>query len=256
VRMPAFGLDGPWRDRGGFAMTVEQNSGLAWLTGFPDDGPLVPRGVCDVLGGLHAIVALLAALEHRRETGEGLLVESPLAESALNIAAEQTIEWSANGVLLTRTGNRSGFAAPQGVYPCADEDRYVVLSVETETHWAGLKDALGHPAWANDARLGAAAAGQLRMSELADVIVVSRSGLTYQITQLEKAGLVRREKCPSDERGILAVLTSTGRDALDRAAPGHLRVVRKNLIDALTPAQREALAEGLTAARARLRPGR
>jgi hypothetical protein len=45
-----------------------------------------------------------------------------------------------------------------------------------------------------------------------------------------------------------------GRDALGRAAPGHLRVVRDNLIDALTPAQREALAEGLTAARARLRP--
>ena len=45
------------------------------------------------------------------------------------------------------------------------------------------------------------------MSELADVIVVSRSGLTYRITQLEKAGLVRREKCPSDERGILAILT-------------------------------------------------
>ncbi len=153
VRMPAFGLDGPWRDRGGFAMTVEQNSGLAWLTGFADDGPMVPRGVCDVLGGLHAIVALIAALEHRRQTGEGLLVESPLAESALNIAAEQTIEWTANEVLLSRTGNRSRFAAPQGVYPCADEDRYVVLSVETDEHWHGLRQALGEPAWALDERL-------------------------------------------------------------------------------------------------------
>ncbi len=45
-------------------------------------------------------LALLAALEHRQETGEGLLVEVPLAEAALNIAAEQTIEWTANGVLL------------------------------------------------------------------------------------------------------------------------------------------------------------
>ncbi len=118
LRMPAFGLDGPWRDRGGFAMTVEQNSGLAWLTGFTDDGPLVPRGVCDVLGGLHAIVALLAALEHRRLTGEGLLVEVPLAEAALNIAAEQTIEWTANEVLLSRNGNRSLPRRPQGVYEC------------------------------------------------------------------------------------------------------------------------------------------
>ena len=114
---------------------------------------------------------------------------------------------------------------------------------------------LSHAQYEILSRLEAADGGRLRMSELADVIVVSRSGLTYQITQLEKAGLVRREKCPSDERGILAILTGAGRAALTRAAPGHLRVVRDNLIDALTPAQREALTEGLGAARARLRPG-
>jgi DNA-binding MarR family transcriptional regulator len=113
---------------------------------------------------------------------------------------------------------------------------------------------LSHAQYEILSRLEAAGGGALRMSELADVIVVSRSGLTYQITQLEQAGLVRREKCPSDERGILAILTPGGRDALTRAAPGHLRVVRENLIDALTPGQREALAEGLAAARARLRP--
>ncbi len=114
---------------------------------------------------------------------------------------------------------------------------------------------LSHAQYEILSRLEAADGGALRMSELADVIVVSRSGLTYQITQLEKAGLVRRERCPSDERGVLAILTSAGRGALTRAAPGHLRVVRDNLIDALTPAQREALTEGLAAARARLRPG-
>jgi DNA-binding MarR family transcriptional regulator len=102
-------------------------------------------------------------------------------------------------------------------------------------------------------RLAAAPGGQLRMSELADVIVVSRSGLTYQVTQLEKAGLVRREKCPGDDRGVLAVLTPAGRTALDRAAPGHVRLVRRCLIDALTPGQLTALATGLTAARTRLR---
>jgi DNA-binding MarR family transcriptional regulator len=112
---------------------------------------------------------------------------------------------------------------------------------------------LSHPQYEILSRLEAADGGQLRMSELADVITVSRSGLTYQITQLERAGLVRREKCPSDERGVLAVLTDAGRATLGRAVPGHVRVVRRYLIDALTPAQRTALAEGLTAARDRLR---
>ncbi len=112
---------------------------------------------------------------------------------------------------------------------------------------------LSHAQYEILSRLEAAEGGQVRMSDLAEGIVVSRSGLTYQVTQLERAGLVRREKCPSDDRGVLAVLTREGRSALARAAPGHLRVVRENLIDALTPAQLATLADGLAAARDRLR---
>ncbi len=112
---------------------------------------------------------------------------------------------------------------------------------------------LSHAQYEILSRLEAAEGGQVRMSDLAEGIVVSRSGLTYQVTQLEKAGLVRREKCPSDDRGVLAVLTSAGRSALARAAPGHLRVVRENLIDALAPAQLASLADALAAARDRLR---
>lgn len=126
-------------------------------------------------------------------------------------------------------------------------DRAIEQQLKTD---AGLS----HPQYEILSRLAGAPGGQQRMSELADMITVSRSGLTYQITQLERAGLVRREKCPSDERGVLAVLTGAGRAALSRAAPGHVRVVRRYLIDALTPAQRSALAEGLAAARDRLRP--
>ena len=110
---------------------------------------------------------------------------------------------------------------------------------------------LSHAQYEVLARLDAAG-GQLRMSQLADVIIVSRSGLTYQVTQLERAALVRHEKDAADERGVLAVLTSAGKAALHRAAPGHVQVVRHYLIDALTPAQRAAITEGLAAARDRL----
>ncbi len=112
---------------------------------------------------------------------------------------------------------------------------------------------LSHAQYEILSRLESADGGQLRMSELADVIIVSRSGLTYQISQLEKAGLVRREKCPSDDRGVLAVLTPAGRCALAQAAPGHLRVVRQYLIDALTPAQRDILRTAFTTVRNNLR---
>jgi DNA-binding MarR family transcriptional regulator len=125
-------------------------------------------------------------------------------------------------------------------------DRAIEQQLRRDAH-------LSHAQYEILSRLESAPGGRLRMSELADVIIVSRSGLTYQVTQLERAGLVRREKARTDERGVLAVLTAAGRAALRRAAPGHVRVVRHYLIDALTPAQRSALAAGLSAARDRLR---
>ena len=76
VRMPAFGLDGPWRDRVGFAQTMEQATGMAWMTGHLDGPPIIPRGVCDPLAGLHAAFAAIAALVVRDRTGRGLQVES------------------------------------------------------------------------------------------------------------------------------------------------------------------------------------
>ncbi|MEZ4331159.1 MAG: CoA transferase [Myxococcota bacterium] len=152
VRMPAFGLDGPWRDRLGFAMTIEQVSGLAWLTGY-DDLPLVVRGVCDPLGSVHAVFAIGLALAERERTGRGRQVEVPLVEPALNIAAEQVIEYSAFGTLLTRHANVMPHAAPQGVFETANADERVAVSVTTESAWAGLCRALGAEDWAADPAL-------------------------------------------------------------------------------------------------------
>ncbi len=155
VRMPAFGLSGPWRDRPGFAMTVEQVSGLAWVTGY-DDMPLVVRGACDPLGGLHAVFALLLALEHRRRTGDGQLVEVALAEVALNAAAEQAIEYSTYGRLIDQRGNRGSYAAPQGVYRCAGEDAWIALAAATDEQWRGLCRVVGASDFHDDPALATA----------------------------------------------------------------------------------------------------
>lgn len=165
LRMPAWGLDGPWRDRVGFAANVEQASGLAWITGYPDM-PLIMRGVCDPVGGMHALVGLFAALEERRHTGEGRLVECALAEPALNVAAEQVIEWTAYGQLLTRDTNRGPAAAPQGCYRCAGEaardetqryEPWVAIAVVSDEQWRALRRLLGEPDWAKEAALDTAA---------------------------------------------------------------------------------------------------
>ncbi|MEV7734453.1 MarR family transcriptional regulator [Streptomyces sp. NPDC088921] len=102
------------------------------------------------------------------------------------------------------------------------------------------------------ARLSGAEGQELRMTELAESVYASQSGVTYQITQLEKAGLVRRRICPSGPRAVYAVLTDAGFATLERAAPGHVTAVRELLIDVLTPEQLTALADGLGRARDRM----
>jgi crotonobetainyl-CoA:carnitine CoA-transferase CaiB-like acyl-CoA transferase len=150
VRMPAFGLTGPWRDRVGFAQTMEQISGLAWITGYPDDRPVIPRGVCDPLAGIHAVVALLTTLASRDRTGVGRMVEVPMIEAALNVAAEVVIEHTAYGASLTRDGNRGPVAAPQGVYACLGKERWLALAVRSDHEWRTLSDVLSDPTWMQD----------------------------------------------------------------------------------------------------------
>ncbi|WP_410573742.1 MarR family winged helix-turn-helix transcriptional regulator [Amycolatopsis sp. cmx-4-61] len=102
------------------------------------------------------------------------------------------------------------------------------------------------------ARLSGAPDRELRMTELACAVANSKSGLTYQIGQLERAGLVRRRACESDPRAVYAVLTDEGVALLERAAPGHVGLVRELLIDVLTPDQLHALADGLGEANRRM----
>ena len=163
VRMPGFGLDGPWRDNPAFAYIIEDAAGLSWLTGYPDRTPYEPYSVGDPNAGIHALTALLLALEHRRRTGEGVLVEAAMVDAALNIAAEQVIEYSAHGALLQRAGNRGPAAAPQNIYQARGidefgrDDTWVAVAVATDAQWAALRDALGSPDWAMDPQLETAA---------------------------------------------------------------------------------------------------
>ncbi|HVM67872.1 MAG TPA: CoA transferase [Acidimicrobiales bacterium] len=141
VRMPGFGLDGPWRDRPGFAASMEQVSGLAWVTGYRDGIPNIP-GACDPIAGAHAAFAVITALAHRDRTGEGQHIELAMLDMAANLVAEQVLEYHAYGHLMTCEENRSRAAAPQGVYRAADGE-WVALSVGTDAEWVSLCDVLG-----------------------------------------------------------------------------------------------------------------
>jgi DNA-binding MarR family transcriptional regulator len=91
--------------------------------------------------------------------------------------------------------------------------------------------------------------GALRMSELADIVVQSRSRLTHTAARLERRGWVTREACADDRRGVLLVLTPAGRAEVDALAPVHVDGVRRHLVDVLTPEQFAALGEAMAAVR-------
>lgn len=103
------------------------------------------------------------------------------------------------------------------------------------------------------ARLGDVPDGSLRMTDLADGVVYSRSGLTYQAGLLEKAGLVTRAPSPDDERGIAVTITAAGRARLAQVFPGHVEVVRQMLFEPLAAADVEALAALLEPVRDHMR---
>ena len=84
---------------------------------------------------------------------------------------------------------------------------------------------------------------RLRMNQLADMCQSSRSRLSHAVNRLEEAGWVRREACPTDKRGALAVMTDEGFAAIEAAAPGHVEAVRRHVFDVLTPAQVRQLGE-------------
>jgi len=143
MRMPAFGLSGPWRERVGFAQTMEQVTGMAWLTGHEYDQPRIIRGICDPIAGMHGAFALMLGLIERDRLDDAVFVEATMVEAALNCAAEAIVEFTAYGGRMSRMGNRGPYAAPQNLYACQGEEEWLAIAVATDEQWEGLLEALG-----------------------------------------------------------------------------------------------------------------
>jgi len=157
VRMPGFGLAGPWRDYVGWALNIEQLSGMSACTGYADGPPCNLQGPADPVAGVHAAVALLAALEHKRRTGEGQLIEVAQIEVGAAVTAEPVIEYSLTGKVRPREGNRHRTYV-QGVYPTSGQDEWVALSVRHDSDWAAVVEAISLKDLRDDARFTSQAA--------------------------------------------------------------------------------------------------
>lgn len=145
--MSAFGTTSPWRECRAYGSTLEQGSGLPRLVGWPDDPPTMGHlAFGDAIGGLNGSCALMAALWHRRMTGEGQHIDLSQVECMLPFTAVAMMLQSLNGIVPARTGNRHPEHAPHGVFPCAGPDGWVLISVADDRQWEGLCRAIGFDA--------------------------------------------------------------------------------------------------------------
>ena len=168
VSMAAFGQNGPDHARPGYGPVMEQLSGLASLTGWGDGRPQLAIGYAygDPVAAAAAAAASLAALLHRRRTGRGQHVDLAQCDVLVAMIGEAFVEWSLTGREPQQEGNRRQGCAPHGAYPCAGDDHWVAIAVETDAQWRGLRRAMQDPEWARDPVLDRAEARFSRCAEL------------------------------------------------------------------------------------------
>jgi crotonobetainyl-CoA:carnitine CoA-transferase CaiB-like acyl-CoA transferase len=150
VSMAGFGKTGADRELVGFGPIVEQMGGLASLTGYGDDGVPYKTGISygDPVGGVAAAGALVLAVIQRRRTGRGACIDLAQRETMAQMLPEAFVAASLRSEEPVHRGNRHPVWAPQGVYPCEGEDRWLALSVRSDAEWRALCEVMGAAEWA------------------------------------------------------------------------------------------------------------
>jgi crotonobetainyl-CoA:carnitine CoA-transferase CaiB-like acyl-CoA transferase len=138
------GQTGPHRDYPGFGSQGAALAGFNWLTGWPDREPVGPYGtITDSLAPRFVASALAAGLLYRRRTGRGVYFDLAQVEAGSYALSPWLLAYELDGVIGTRTGNRSSRAVPHGVFACRGDDRWIAIACWTDEEWARLSEIIG-----------------------------------------------------------------------------------------------------------------
>ena len=155
VSMSAMGQTGPWRDFVAFGPALQALSSLTYLTSFEPDSPIgLGYAYADPIAGLYAVLAILAALDHRDRTGQGLFIDLSEYEAISTLVGPALLEALVNQKTILPQGNQPDHlhAAPYGCYKCSGVDRWCVIAVFDEKEWQSLCERMGSPDWAREER--------------------------------------------------------------------------------------------------------
>jgi len=141
----AVGATGPERTYAGYAPTFACLSGMASISGHPDQPPLGLSGSVDLRVGTTSAFAVLVALIHRLRTGEGQNIDLSSTEVITSMMGEATLGYELCGRAPERIGNRDDLMAPHGCYRCNAEGEWITIAVGSEAEWQALQAAIGDP---------------------------------------------------------------------------------------------------------------
>lgn len=189
-----FGQTGPYAPRAGYDFLIQGMGGLMSLTGRPDneagEGPMkVGVALTDVMTGLYATVAVLAALSHRERTGEGQHVDMALLDVQVACLANQASNYLVGGTVPRRIGNAHPNIVPYQEFPTADG--YMIIAVGNDGQFVKLCAALGHAEWADDERFITNPQRVKHRAALIDLLrgVTITRGTTDWVAAMEVAGV-------------------------------------------------------------------
>ncbi len=194
LTMPTMGSGGKRSFYGGVSWGIQAMAGLNMISGFADREPSSPSPYShpDVsCNPLHAVVSILAALRHRRRTGEGQMIELAQYESSISWTGCAPLQYTVNGTLMERTENRHPLAAPHEVYRCQGDDKWVAISVFSDEQWRALCQTIGRPELVDDPSYATLPARQAHEEQFRDVIEPWSTGKTPEdvTAQLQAAGV-------------------------------------------------------------------
>jgi crotonobetainyl-CoA:carnitine CoA-transferase CaiB-like acyl-CoA transferase len=165
------GQTGPLAGIAGFGNMAAAISGFHNLTGWPDRPPAGPFGAyTDYVSPRYAAVAILAALDHRRRTGQGQYIDLSQAEASLHFLGPALLDYTVNGRSDERAGNDDSRFAPHGVYPATGDDQWIAIVCRDDSEFTGLSDAMGRRELASDHRYAKMAERLSRRKELDELV--------------------------------------------------------------------------------------
>ncbi len=146
------GAVGPEKAYSAYAVTFGPLGGVSHLTGYEGGSPAVTRSSADLRPGTAAAFAILAALNYREASGEGQFIDFSAREAISCGIGEAIMDYTMNGRVRTRHGNRDDILAPNNCYRCKGDDRWISISIANDDEWKALVEAMGSPQWAGDAK--------------------------------------------------------------------------------------------------------